>query len=183
MFASLRPRLRDRRAGLLVLGVAVLVTSCGPAARSLSAADDAIRTQDDFVRATEGFTPPWTVQPVPPPTRPAVARTVTPVVENGPGRLESVISKLRFDEAQELIGKGACALLKYQLEYSETPSVGEIEDYLIEVSAERAFTWLTPEDHSFLAGELETAATDVAALGLPPDDFRAFTELVCEVVG
>jgi hypothetical protein len=168
---------------VVVLGAGVLLTGCGSGAKSLSAADDAIRTQDDFARAADDFAPPWTPRVEAPPPAVAEARAVSPVVESAPGRLQSVIDELRESEARELIEKGACALLKYQLEYSETPSIEAIADYLGQVSDDRGLVWLTSEDRSILAAELDSAASDLASLGLSPDGFAALTEVVCEVVG
>jgi len=74
-------------------------------------------------------------------------------------------------------------LLKYELKYSEPPSIEAIEDYLGQVSDERGFVWLTSEDRSILAEELDATESNAAWLGLSSSGFAAFAEVVCEVAG
>jgi len=154
----------------------------GGEAKSLAAADDALRISDDFLRASDEFTPPWTVVPDPPPPGTVQEGTVAPVVSRAPSSIQSVIDELREADLIELVETAVCALLKYELEYSEVPSADAIENYLREESELRALVWIEPEDHEILASELESLGFEIADVGLPAESLAQLALNVCEAL-
>lgn len=158
------------------------LAGCGAPTKSLSAADDAIRGSDDFIRAADDFNPPWSVVPDAPPPSTVREDAIAPAVTRSPSSISSALDELKESDLIDLVETAVCALLKYQLEYSEVPDASSIEAYLGEVSDARSLLWVTPEDEQALAFVLEDLGNDIAASGLPSDDFAQLALNVCEAL-
>jgi hypothetical protein len=148
----------------------------------LAAADDAIELSDDFIRAGDELTPPWSVAPDPPPPATVESGTVAPTVSRSPSSVQAQLDALREDDLIELVQTGACALLKYVLEYAEIPDAASIEEYLRDESERRTLIWLEPEDEAILASELEALGFEIADAGLPGDSLAQLALDVCEAL-